>query len=60
MRFLRCCDANERVHEKAEDTLEAMVVNEKVQNAGELFELFLQPLLVSCCYLYSQYYLMDY
>ena len=42
----RCCDANERVQEKAEDTLEAMVINEKIQNAEVLHDALLQPLQV--------------
>ena len=39
----RCCDANERVQEKAEDTLEAMVVNEKIVNSEVLFEELFKP-----------------
>lgn len=42
----RSCDANERVQNKAEDTLEAMVINEKIRNAGSLHEELLQPLTV--------------
>lgn len=42
----RCCDANERVQEKAEDTLESMIINEKIRNAGDLHEALLQPLQV--------------
>ena len=42
----RCCDANERVQDKAEDTLEAMVTNEKIVNAELLHEDFLKPLQV--------------
>lgn len=43
----RCCDANERVQEKAEDTLEAMILNEKITNAEVLHETLLKPLQVS-------------
>jgi len=42
--IIRCCDTNERVQEKAEDTLEAMVVNEKIVNAETLHEELLKPL----------------
>ena len=42
----RCADANERVQDKAEDTLEAMVINEKIRNAELLHEALLKPLQV--------------
>lgn len=42
----RCCDANERVQEKAEDTLEAMIINEKISGAGDMHEALLRPLQV--------------
>ena len=42
----RCADANERVQEKAEDTLEAMILNEKIINAETLHETLLKPLQV--------------
>ena len=42
----KCCDSNERVQEKAEDTLEAMIINEKIRNAGSMHEALLQPLQV--------------
>ena len=43
----RCCDSNERVQEKAEDTLEAMITNEKIRNAGNMHEALLQPFQVT-------------
>ena len=43
----RCCDSNERVQEKAEDALEAMITNEKIRNAGNMHEALLQPFQVS-------------
>ena len=43
----RCCDSNERVQEKAEDTLEAMITNEKIRNAGDMHEALLQPFQVT-------------
>ena len=42
----RCCDANERVQDKAEDTLEAMVINEKIRNSELLHEALMKPLQV--------------
>lgn len=43
----RCTDSNKRVQEKAEDTLEAMITNEKIRNAGSMHEELLKPLKVS-------------
>ena len=43
----RCCDANERVQDKAEDTLESMVINEKIRNTEVLHETLLKPLQVN-------------
>lgn len=43
----RSCEANERVQNMAEDTMEAMVINEKIRNAGSLHEELLQPLTVT-------------
>ena len=43
----RCCDSNERVQEKAEDALEAMITNEKIRNAGNMHEALLQPFQVT-------------
>ncbi len=40
----RCTDTNERVQEKAEDVLEAMVTNEKIRGVGVLHEELLKPL----------------